>query len=448
MGCLDAPLDFLNSLHVTIGVQELSKSAGFFSLVTLLAISIACSSAADIQEAAQLGTVDVGGVPISDEVLSSFKFVQGGTMTVGASPDSSFFSSLDPDESFLLENMGDFDLDGDELTDSSVFSSDDVEYAQEESNDDLDDVVEINSLQVMDTEVTVRMFTDFLNRLTILQNSTTDSGESFSDPDDIHKPAMALGTCGILKVDPISGLVKEEALELSGLEQEDTVADETDVSSKPTFTSPHRELKKARFSGESDFRYSVSANRRDFPVVYVSQKEAKEFCRWLGAGYRLPTWQEWQYAAYGGNPEANFSTSTGKIFREDDSGNIEEPLVYLANLRGANVNKTLEVRSMPSAKNGFGLYDMAGNVYEWTYFREEDVTNATNIPYDGLKFALGGSFNTARFAHASNWYRPYQVMLSEDAWAEDLGFRVVRSVGSSGRSVGDLYNEEITDPDL
>ncbi len=68
---------------------------------------------------------------------------------------------------------------------------------------------------------------------------------------------------------------------------------------------------------------------------------------------------------------------------------------------------------------------MTGNVYEWTYFRQEDQAgNGATIPYTGQKFYMGGSFATQFFSAASNWYRT-TAPADENVWSSDLGFRVV-----------------------
>jgi formylglycine-generating enzyme required for sulfatase activity len=152
-------------------------------------------------------------------------------------------------------------------------------------------------------------------------------------------------------------------------------------------------------------------------MVFVTQEDAKEFCRWLGPQYRLPTWQEWGYAGRGGQTY-QFPTSNGELFNNGER---------LANIQYPNdqAGSTTEVKTY--APNPYGLYDMAGNVYEWTYFREESQATST-VPYSGGKFIMGGSFKTQNPAYATTWNR--FGLISQDSWTNDIGFRVVFDVNS------------------
>jgi hypothetical protein len=93
------------------------------------------------------------------------------------------------------------------------------------------------------------------------------------------------------------------------------------------------------------------------PVVYVSWEEAFSYCKWLskkaGRTYRLPTEAEWEYAASGG----------GK--RKYPWGN-EDPDEQRANYYDAHLDKTSPVGSFHKGMTQEGLYDMAGNVWEWS----------------------------------------------------------------------------------
>ena len=89
-------------------------------------------------------------------------------------------------------------------------------------------------------------------------------------------------------------------------------------------------------------------NQPNQPVVGVSWHDATAYAKW--AGKRLPSEAEWEYAARGG--------LKGKEYPWGD----QEPSSSRANYSG-NVGKPTPVGSYPA--NGYGLYDMAGNVWEW-----------------------------------------------------------------------------------
>jgi formylglycine-generating enzyme required for sulfatase activity len=142
------------------------------------------------------------------------------------------------------------------------------------------------------------------------------------------------------------------------------------------------------------------------PVVNVTWDEAATFCRANGA--RLPTEIEWEYAARGGAVNRLFPWPggfDGEANLGDDKGGDRFPF-------------TAPVGSF--AANGFGLYDMVGNVWEWTADRSDPA--APDEAFD-LRAARGGSFMTG----------PRAARLSERAALSrsgrhnlEVGFRCVR----------------------
>ena len=95
--------------------------------------------------------------------------------------------------------------------------------------------------------------------------------------------------------------------------------------------------------------------RGNRPVINVDWEEARAYARWLseqtGQSYRLPTEAEWEYAARAG-------TTTKYSWGNEAT---PEQAIYIGDDRWKN---TAPVGSFPA--NGFGLYDMHGNVWEWT----------------------------------------------------------------------------------
>ena len=100
----------------------------------------------------------------------------------------------------------------------------------------------------------------------------------------------------------------------------------------------------------------------DHPVVHVTASDAEAYADW--AGKTLPSEAEWEYAARGGLDGATYAWGEnfepdGRVMAKTWQGDFP-----WRNLAPAGLERTVPVRSFPP--NGFDLYDMVGNVWEWT----------------------------------------------------------------------------------
>jgi len=172
------------------------------------------------------------------------------------------------------------------------------------------------------------------------------------------------------------------------------------------------------------------------PVIYVSWNDAQDYVRWLsritGKTYRLLSEAEWEYAARAG-------TTTAYYWGERSGSGNANCKACGSRWDGA---RTSPVGSF--AKNNFGLYDMAGNVWQWVedcYHATPDPSGASDggnynsAPADGSVWQISGDCKL-RVLRSGNWYAPPKYVRSAsrdnfypNAETDGVGFRVARTLG-------------------
>ena len=144
-------------------------------------------------------------------------------------------------------------------------------------------------------------------------------------------------------------------------------------------------------------------------------------CNWNANGYRLPTEAEWEYAARAGD-----NTVASLIYSgTSDVNKLGEYAWYSSNSN----NKTHEVGTKKA--NGFGLYDMSGNVCEWCW---NWFTNSYDAEAEGGSDPTGASAGSSRVSRGGSWVDvsdycavSYRDRNSPSYRYHYYGFRVVRA---------------------
>jgi sulfatase modifying factor 1 len=141
----------------------------------------------------------------------------------------------------------------------------------------------------------------------------------------------------------------------------------------------------------------------DLPADRIGWTDATAYCRRMGM--RLPTESEWEWAAYGGTAELSKEPVGSLAWYDPNSNDSTHPVAT----------------KMP---NGYGLFDMLGNVWEW-------VQDAGRGPGDHV--LKGGSFyNSARDVRVSG-----RLSAPSDLRHRDIGFRCASSTWPKEGSAGD-----------
>jgi len=168
-------------------------------------------------------------------------------------------------------------------------------------------------------------------------------------------------------------------------------------------------------------------NKPEQPVVGVNWYDASAFCEWKGK--RLATEAEWERAAKGPDGKAHYPW-----------GHELDPTK--ANY-GQNVGMTTAVNSYPEGASGFGVFNMAGNVFEWvadwydpSYYNVSAAMNPQG-PATGLNFAKQGPVKVMK---GGSWLAPSSSLHTShrfwnqpenNSYGVGLGFRCAKSVAPS-----------------
>jgi formylglycine-generating enzyme len=198
-----------------------------------------------------------------------------------------------------------------------------------------------------------------------------------------------------------------------------------------------------RWVAGADWRHpegpaSSPDGREDHPVVHVSWDDAVAYAAW--AGKRLPTEAEWEFAARGGLPGKKFTWGDDPPAEDSRLANVWQGNFPYENGKLDGYDRTAPVKSYPA--NGYGLYDMAGNVWEWcsdwyradAYARRSEVVANPAGPAESWdptgpeprRVTRGGSF-LCHVAYCESYRPGARRGTPADTGMSHIGFRCIRS---------------------
>lgn len=185
---------------------------------------------------------------------------------------------------------------------------------------------------------------------------------------------------------------------------------------------------------------SSIVGKDDEPVVHISWYDASAFARW--SGKRLPTEAEWEYAALAG--QSSIFTWGDQLDEQSPQANFWQGEFPISNAVTDGYLRVAPVKTF--APNKYGLYDMAGNVWEWCsdwyhwdYYKclqsgndvkdpqGPEVSFDPNFSAGSQKVMKGGSF-LCNDSYCAGYRTAARMKSSPDTGLEHTGFRCVRDV--------------------
>jgi formylglycine-generating enzyme len=185
---------------------------------------------------------------------------------------------------------------------------------------------------------------------------------------------------------------------------------------------------------------STIAGRANHPVVHIAFEDAEAYAKW--AGKRLPTEAEWEYASRGGLTSGRYTWGD-----EDPQLNVKLANIWQGHFPNLNTKEDGFERTAPVMSfvpNGYGLYDMAGNVWEWCsdWYHDDaykmldqkgvtenpkgpDKSYDRNEPFSVKRVTKGGSF-LCNVSYCESYRPTARRGTSFDSGMSHLGFRCVK----------------------
>ena len=165
--------------------------------------------------------------------------------------------------------------------------------------------------------------------------------------------------------------------------------------------------------------------RPDHPVVQVSWNDAQAYCQW--SGKRLPSEAEWEFAARGGLAQAAYPWGDELTPEGNHRANIWQGKFPDLNTRDDGYLGPCPVKTFPA--NGYGLFEVAGNVWEWCsdWFSPNHHLTASPInpkgPDNGAARVMRGGSYLCHDSYCNRYRVAARNRNTPDTGAGNLGFR-------------------------
>ncbi|GAA1188922.1 formylglycine-generating enzyme family protein [Kitasatospora gansuensis] len=171
---------------------------------------------------------------------------------------------------------------------------------------------------------------------------------------------------------------------------------------------------------------STAGDRQNHPVVHVSWHDARAYCAWSGT--RLPTEAEWEYAARGGLEQKRYPWGDELTPGGRHMCNIWQGVFPTLNTAADGHRSTAPVKSF--RPNGHGLYNVAGNVWEWCAdwfspdFHRTGPHHHPAGPPDGTRRVMRGGSHMCHDSYCNRYRVAARSSNTPDSSAGNIGFRV------------------------
>ena len=162
--------------------------------------------------------------------------------------------------------------------------------------------------------------------------------------------------------------------------------------------------------------------RQNHPAVQVAFEDAEAYARW--AGRMLPTEEQWEFAARGGRDGEIYAWTAEQDSDDEPQANHWRGVFPILNLGSKGYKRTSPVGCFPA--NGYGLYDIVGNVWQWTrsFWTADHLPATAPAPQELTYVIKGGSFLCA--PNFCMRYRPAARQPGDGTvGAQHIGFRTV-----------------------